>query len=186
MAAMAVILVLTAWLGLGDGAADSARPWVRHAGWAVMILLWLIILATGGGLRLSRERPPGDERRGRARQSRIGAHARLLDRDGRCAGSLCRQLLARPRSARRPAPARQSQRSRPRSRATPGWSSASAGAGPRPLPAPRPGGSGRPWARFMSTRWMPQPGSGTPKMTTSPGIRSVRASAGSALTLTAR
>jgi hypothetical protein len=54
MAAMAVILVLTAWLGLGDGAADSARPWVRHAGWAVMILLWLVILATGGALRLSR------------------------------------------------------------------------------------------------------------------------------------
>jgi hypothetical protein len=54
MAAMAVILVLTTWLGFGDGAADSARPWVRHIGWGVMILLWLVLLATGGGLRLSR------------------------------------------------------------------------------------------------------------------------------------
>jgi hypothetical protein len=54
MAAMAAILVLTAWLGFGDGAAASARPWVRHAGWGVMILLWLVLLATGGGLRLSR------------------------------------------------------------------------------------------------------------------------------------
>jgi hypothetical protein len=30
------------------------RPWLRHAAWALMIAFWLIILATGGWLRLSR------------------------------------------------------------------------------------------------------------------------------------
>lgn len=54
MAAVAVILVLSAWLGFSDGAPDAVRPWVRHVGWAVMILLWLVVLATGGGLLLSR------------------------------------------------------------------------------------------------------------------------------------
>ncbi|MEA3045709.1 MAG: hypothetical protein QOJ53_41 [Sphingomonadales bacterium] len=52
MAAIAVILVLSAFLGFSDEASGATRTWVRHAGWATMILLWLVILATGGWLRL--------------------------------------------------------------------------------------------------------------------------------------
>ena len=54
MAAMAAILLIHAVIGFGDGADSALRPYVRHGGWGVMILLWLWILATGGGLRLSR------------------------------------------------------------------------------------------------------------------------------------
>lgn len=54
MAAMAAILLIQAVIGFGDGADSALRPYTRHAGWALMILLWLWILATGGGLRLSR------------------------------------------------------------------------------------------------------------------------------------
>lgn len=53
MAAMAAILLIIAAIGFGDEA-SSMRPWLRHGFWAVMIGLWLIVLATGGGLRLSR------------------------------------------------------------------------------------------------------------------------------------
>jgi hypothetical protein len=52
MAAIAVILVVSAFLGFNDEAPGAIRPYVRHIGWAAMILLWLVILATGGGLRL--------------------------------------------------------------------------------------------------------------------------------------
>ncbi|MGZ8312763.1 MAG: hypothetical protein ACXWUP_04115 [Allosphingosinicella sp.] len=53
MAAMAVILVIHAFIGFGDEA-SSMTPWLRHGIWALMILLWLAVLATGGWLRLSR------------------------------------------------------------------------------------------------------------------------------------
>ena len=54
MAAMAVILIISAYLGFADGSPGAIRPYVRHLGWALMIVLWLFILATGGGLRLSK------------------------------------------------------------------------------------------------------------------------------------
>jgi hypothetical protein len=54
MLAMALILVANAITGIGDEG-SSMTPWFRHALWAAMILLWLLILATGGWLRLSRE-----------------------------------------------------------------------------------------------------------------------------------
>ena len=54
MAAIAVVLVLSASLGFNDADPAAIRPYVRHAGWALMILLWLFVLATGGGLRLSK------------------------------------------------------------------------------------------------------------------------------------
>ena len=53
MAAMAVILLAQTAVGLGDEA-SSMTPAFRHGLWAAMILLWLIVLATGGGLLLSR------------------------------------------------------------------------------------------------------------------------------------
>jgi len=51
MALMAAILVFNAASGVNE--VNSAFPIVRHGLWAAMILLWLVILATGGGLRLS-------------------------------------------------------------------------------------------------------------------------------------
>lgn len=54
MAIVAMLLVITAWLGFNDAAPDAVRPMVRHFGWALMILLWLVVLATGGGLWLSK------------------------------------------------------------------------------------------------------------------------------------
>ena len=53
MAVMAVILLINTVIGVGDEA-NSMRPWLRHGSWAVMIGLWLVVLATGGGLALSR------------------------------------------------------------------------------------------------------------------------------------
>jgi hypothetical protein len=53
MAAMAVILLAQTAVGLGDEA-SSMTPAFRHGLWAAMILLWLIVLVTGGGLLLSR------------------------------------------------------------------------------------------------------------------------------------
>jgi hypothetical protein len=53
MAIMAVVLIANTAIGLGDEA-SSMTPVFRHALWAAMILLWLIVLATGGGLLLSR------------------------------------------------------------------------------------------------------------------------------------
>jgi hypothetical protein len=51
---LAAIMVLNAITGIGDEA-SSMTPWFRHALWAAMILLWLVILATGGWLQLSRQ-----------------------------------------------------------------------------------------------------------------------------------
>jgi hypothetical protein len=53
MAAMAVLLLVQTAVGLGDEA-SSMTPAFRHGLWAAMILLWLFVLATGGGLMLSR------------------------------------------------------------------------------------------------------------------------------------
>src|SRR5688572_490098 len=53
MAVMATILLAQTAIGLGDEA-SSMTPAFRHALWALMILLWLFVLATGGGLLLSR------------------------------------------------------------------------------------------------------------------------------------
>jgi hypothetical protein len=53
MAVMATILLAQTAIGLGDEA-SSMTPAFRHGLWALMILLWLIVLATGGGLLLSR------------------------------------------------------------------------------------------------------------------------------------
>jgi hypothetical protein len=53
MALMAVILLISAAIGFGDES-SSMSPWLRHGAWGVMILLWLVILATGGWLRLRR------------------------------------------------------------------------------------------------------------------------------------
>lgn len=52
MATMAVVLLVQALIGFNDAAPGAIRPYVRHFGWALMILLWLGVLATGGGLRL--------------------------------------------------------------------------------------------------------------------------------------
>lgn len=51
MAAMAVILLVSAVIGVGDEA-SSMRPWLRHGIWGLMVGLWLVILATGGWLNL--------------------------------------------------------------------------------------------------------------------------------------
>ena len=53
MAAMAVILLINTAVGLGDEP-SSMTPALRHGLWAAMILLWLVVLATGGLLHLSR------------------------------------------------------------------------------------------------------------------------------------
>ncbi len=52
MAAGAVPLAITAVIGFGDEA-SSMSPILRHGVWAALVLVWLLILATGGGLRLS-------------------------------------------------------------------------------------------------------------------------------------
>ena len=54
MAVMAAVLLIQAAIGLGDEG-SSMTPFFRHALWGVMILFWLVILATGGWLRLSRD-----------------------------------------------------------------------------------------------------------------------------------
>jgi hypothetical protein len=53
MAIMAVVLLIQGVLGVGDEA-TSMTPGLRHGLWGIMILFWLIILATGGWLRLGR------------------------------------------------------------------------------------------------------------------------------------
>lgn len=53
MAIAAVVLLIQAVLGVGDEA-SSMTPVLRNATWGIMILFWLIILATGGWLRLGR------------------------------------------------------------------------------------------------------------------------------------
>jgi hypothetical protein len=53
MAAMAAILAVNAFIGFGEGASGMS-PMLRHGLWGLMVALWLVILATGGGLRLSR------------------------------------------------------------------------------------------------------------------------------------
>ena len=53
MVLMAALLLIQAAFGFG-GDASSMTPWFRHALWAAMILLWLVVLATGGWLRLDR------------------------------------------------------------------------------------------------------------------------------------
>jgi hypothetical protein len=53
MAIAAIVLLIQAVLGVGDES-TSMTPALRHAIWGVMILFWLIILATGGWLRLRR------------------------------------------------------------------------------------------------------------------------------------
>lgn len=53
MAVMAVVLLASTALGFG-GESSTMTPAFRHGLWALMILLWLVVLATGGGLLLSR------------------------------------------------------------------------------------------------------------------------------------
>lgn len=53
MAVMAAVLLIIGFLGFGDEA-SSMDPVLRHASWGVMIFFWLIILATGGWLRLDK------------------------------------------------------------------------------------------------------------------------------------
>lgn len=53
MAVMAVVLLILGLFGFRDEA-SSMTPALRHAMWAVTIAFWLVILATGGWLRLSR------------------------------------------------------------------------------------------------------------------------------------
>jgi hypothetical protein len=53
MAIAAVVLLIQAVLGVGDEI-ESMTPLLRHASWGIMILFWLVILATGGWLRLAR------------------------------------------------------------------------------------------------------------------------------------
>ena len=53
MAAMAAVLLLNTAIGVGDEV-GSMTPALRHGLWAAMILLWLVVLATGGFLHLSR------------------------------------------------------------------------------------------------------------------------------------
>jgi hypothetical protein len=54
MAVMAVVLLILGLLGWRDDA-SSMSPMLRHSMWAVTILFWLLILATGGWLKLSRD-----------------------------------------------------------------------------------------------------------------------------------
>jgi hypothetical protein len=53
MAVMAVVLLASTALGFGSES-STMTPGFRHGLWALMILLWLVVLATGGGLLLSR------------------------------------------------------------------------------------------------------------------------------------
>jgi len=52
MAAMAVILLINAFIAPGES--STMTPALRHGIWAAMIVLWLVILATGGWLQLTR------------------------------------------------------------------------------------------------------------------------------------
>ena len=54
MAVMAAVLLILGLLGWRDDASSMA-PALRHGFWAVTILFWLLILATGGWLQLSRD-----------------------------------------------------------------------------------------------------------------------------------
>ena len=54
MAVMAVVLLILGLLGWSDDA-SSMSPTLRHVFWAVTIFFWLLILATGGWLKLSRD-----------------------------------------------------------------------------------------------------------------------------------
>jgi hypothetical protein len=54
MAVMAMVLLILGLLGWSDDA-SSMEPMLRHGFWAVTILFWLLILATGGWLKLSRD-----------------------------------------------------------------------------------------------------------------------------------
>ena len=54
MAIMAVVLLINTALGVGDEP-SSMTPALRHGIWAAMILLWLVILATGGWLQMTRQ-----------------------------------------------------------------------------------------------------------------------------------
>ena len=54
MAVMAVVLLILGLLGWQDDA-SGMRPLLRHGLWAVTIAFWLLILATGGWLKLSRD-----------------------------------------------------------------------------------------------------------------------------------
>jgi hypothetical protein len=54
MAVMAVVLLILGLLGWRDEA-SSMSPMLRHAMWAITIAFWLLILATGGWLKLSRD-----------------------------------------------------------------------------------------------------------------------------------
>jgi hypothetical protein len=54
MAVMAVVLLILGLLGWRDDA-SSMSPMLRHAMWAITIIFWLLILATGGWLKLSRD-----------------------------------------------------------------------------------------------------------------------------------
>jgi hypothetical protein len=53
MAVMALVLLINTAIGIGDEA-SSMTPMLRHGLWAAMILLWLVILATGGWLQMTR------------------------------------------------------------------------------------------------------------------------------------
>ena len=50
MGIAAAVLLLNAVLQIGDP--DYARPGVRGASWILLIALWMVLLANGGGLRL--------------------------------------------------------------------------------------------------------------------------------------
>jgi hypothetical protein len=54
MAVMAVVLLILGLLGWRDDA-SSMDAALRHGMWAVTIAFWLLILATGGWLKLSRD-----------------------------------------------------------------------------------------------------------------------------------
>lgn len=54
MAVMAVVLLILGLFGWRDDA-SSMSPMLRHSFWAITILFWLLILATGGWLKLSRD-----------------------------------------------------------------------------------------------------------------------------------
>ena len=53
MTIMVVVLLVNTAIAVGDEA-SSMTPALGHGLWAAMILLWLVVLATGGFLHLSR------------------------------------------------------------------------------------------------------------------------------------